>query len=236
MKQTTITLTTVIILIFSSLTSTAQIKTAIPNEVQLLQNPYNPMNILLVPSAIEGITPQQGDLVMAFAGDVCAGAAIVKDVDLLLNLVATSTDEVNKGYRSGQAIRLEYHSTYNNTVYKLIPTKIIMGSMTYEKLGTFYAKFKADALSVAQNNSSNIKVYPNPAGHQLYILMEFQNIKSGEKLNLKLININGKTVVANQYSLNGQVIALNVAALPAGEYLLLLSGKNVKYTQKIIKQ
>ncbi len=229
-------LATTILLMLLTVTTTAQIKTAIPNEVQLLQNPYNPMNILLVPSAIEGITPQQGDLVMAFAGDVCAGAAIVEDVDSLLNLVATSTDEVNKGYRSGQAIRLEYHSTYDNTVYKLIPKKIIMGSMTYEKLGTFYAQFKANALSVAQNNSRNIKVYPNPAGHQLYILMEFQNIKSGEKLNLKLININGKTVLTNQYSLNGQVIALDVAGLPAGEYLLFLSGKDVKYTKKIIKQ
>ena len=229
-------LTTTILLMLLTLTSTAQIKTAIPNEVQLLQNPYNPMNILLVPSAIEGITPQQGDLVMAFAGDVCAGAAIVKDVDLLLNLVATSTDEVNKGYRSGQAIRLEYHSTYDNTVYKLIPKKIIMGSMTYDKLGTFYAQFKANALSVAQNNSSNIKVYPNPAGHQLYIVLDNAKTTKGKNTKLQLINISGAVVMEKEIQNNQSIVNLDVAGLPSGEYTLVVANDDMKFVRKVIKK
>ena len=236
MKQITITLTTVIILIFSTLTITAQLETKIPNEVHLQQNPYNPMNILLVPANIDGITPQQGDLVMAFAGKICAGAAMVEDVSTILNLVATSTDEVNKGYKSGQAIRLEYHSTYDNTVYELIPTKILMGSMNYEELGTFYAEFKANALSIEEHNSDNIKVYPNPVSQQLHIVLELGNIAQHKNIKLQLINISGAVVIEKQFTLNQSVINLDVAGLPTGEYTLVVVDDDMRFVRKVIKR
>ncbi len=111
MKQITISLTIAIAFIFSTLCTIAQPKfsTRIPNEVHITQNPFMPMNILMIPDKIEGITVQTGDLVMAFDGETCVGAVIVEDTDLILNLVATNTDNVNKGYKSGAAIRLEYH-------------------------------------------------------------------------------------------------------------------------------
>jgi len=236
MKQITITLTAVIILLFSSLATIAQIKTAIPNEVHLQQNPFNPMNILMVPHKIEGIAAQKGDLVLAFAGDVCAGAAIVDDVNALLNLVATSTDKVNKGYKAGQTIRLEYHSTNDNAVYELIPTKIIMGSMSYEELGTFYANFKANALSIEEHESGSIKVYPNPVTHQLYIVPEFNNKIYGEKIELQLINMTGAVVIEKDFPLNQSVINLKVANLPNGEYNMVVINKDVRFVRKIVKK
>lgn len=237
MKQLTIILTTTIILIFSSLTTVAQFKTTIPDEVHLLQNPFKPMNILIKPIAIDGIDAQAEDLVMAFDGNVCVGAAVIKDVNEILNLVATSSDEVSKGYKSGQLIRLEYHSASDNTVYELVPAKILLGSMNYEELGTLYAEFRANALSINESEDiPKIKVYPNPVSHQLHIVMQTANLKLNGKLDLKIINITGMVVIAKEYATNQSVINLDVAGLPAGEYTLLLTSASTRFTQKVIKK
>lgn len=237
MKQLTIILATTIILIFSSLTTVAQVKTTIPDEIHLLQNPFKPMNILIKPIAIDGIDAQAEDLVMAFDGNVCVGAAVIKDVNEILNLVATSSDEVNKGYKSGQLIRLEYHSASDNTVYELVPGKILLGSMNYEELGTLYAEFRANVLSINESeNIPKIKVYPNPVSHQLHIVMQTANLKPNGKLNLKIINITGMVLIAKEYAANQSVINLDVAGLPAGEYTLLLTSASTRFTQKVIKK
>lgn len=237
MKQLTFTLTMVTILIFSSLTSLAQFKTTVPDEIHLLQNPFKPMNILLKPIAVKGITAQQGDLVMAFDGPTCVGAAIVEDVNQVLNLVATSTDEVNKGYKSGQTIRLEYHSTYDNTVHELVPEKILLGSMNYEELGTLYAEFAANALGIDdKNNKPEIKVYPNPVSHQLHIVLSNDKSQLSESITLRLINLSGSVIISKEYNTNQSVINLDVSSLPAGEYTLLLTTENLKLTQKVIKR
>ena len=237
MKQLTITLTTVVILIFSSLTTIAQLKTTIPDEVHILQNPFKPMNILVMPANIEGITAQQGDLVMAFDEDVCVGAAIVDDVTKVLNLVATSTDEVNKGYKSGQTIRLEYHSTYDNTVYELSPTKILLGSMNYEELGTLYAVFKANALGVDDNlNTTKVNIYPNPVSQQLHIVVEANTISKSEKLSLKLVSLDGSIMISNEYPANHGFINLDMAHLSAGVYILHLTSESTYLSQKVIKK
>lgn len=239
MKQLLITLTFGIIFIFSTFCAIAQtqVKTSIPNEVHLLQNPFNPMNILIMPVNIEGVSAQTADLIMAFDGDICVGAAVIEDINEMLNLVATSTDDVNRGYKSGQAIRLEYHSAFNNTVYELVPVKILLGSMNYEELGTLYADFKAQALSINMNsNATNVKVYPNPVSQQLNIVLENDGILKGEALNLKLFNMSGSIVIKKDIPANQSVISLDLATLPPGEYTLLLVNSNFKFTQKVIKK
>lgn len=236
MKKTLLTLSLLLIIFIGSLNAQPQLKTSVPNEIHLLQNPFKPMNILLKPIAIEGITAQQCDLLMAFDGPTCVGATLVKDVNGVLNLVATSTDEVNKGYRSGQEIRLEYHSTYDNTVYDLVPQKILLGSMNYEELGTLYAEFTANALGVDKNGKpEGIKVYPNPVSHQLHIVLG-NNSKASESINLKLLNISGSVVMEKEYGTTQKVINLDVAKLPTGAYNLLIQTGNTKFTQIVIKK
>lgn len=238
MKKTVITLSLsmILLLVAGGLIAQSQFKTMVPDEIHLLQNPFKPMNILINPIAIQGITAQQGDLVMAFDGATCVGAAIIEDVNGILNLVATSTDEVNKGYRSGQTIRLEYHSTYDNTVHELVPEKILLGSMNFEELGTLYAEFKAVALGIGNNNTTDIKVYPNPVSHQLHIVLGNDNIQLSESINLRLINLSGSVIMTKEYNTKQSVINLNVNSLPTGEYTLLLTSKNIKFTQKVIKK
>ena len=214
-----------------------QLKTSIPNEIHLLQHPFKPMNILLKSAAIEGITAQPGDLVMAFAGEVCSGAAIVEDVSKVLNLVATSTDEVNKGYKSGEPIRLEYHSLADNTVYDLAPTKILLGSMSYEELGTLYADFKANVLGVEEMETPPaFNVYPNPVSQQLYVVLETDSENNAERLQLKLVGMSGNVVLTHEYPANQTVITLEVGGLATGEYTLVIQQGKIKYVQKVIKK
>ena len=236
MKKAVLTLSVLLLIFTGSLIAQQQIKTSVPDEIHLLQNPFKPMNILLKPIAIEGITAQQGDLVMAFDGTTCVGAALVEDVNGVLNLVATSSDEVNKGYKSGQTIRLEYHSTYDNTVYALIPQKILLGSMNYEELGTLYAEFKANALGIDDNNATDIKVYPNPVSHQLHIVVSNDKTQLSESIDLRLINLSGSVIMAKKFNTNQSVINLDMNSLPTGVYTLLLTSKSLKFTQKVIKK
>lgn len=174
---------------------------------------------------------------MAFDGETCLGAAVIENIEEVLNLLATSTDEVTKGYKSGKEISLEYHSTYDNTVYELVPKNIIMGSMSYEELGTLYAEFKATALSIEENvNTPNIKVYPNPVSQQLNIIIENSNSRTSDNLQLKLIDIKGSIVITNEYSSNKKIINLDVSGLISGKYTLVLSNSNMRFTQKVIKK
>jgi len=108
--------------------------------------------------------------------------------------------------------------------------------MNYEELGTLYADFKATTLNINENNTNNIKVYPNPVSHQLHIVLDINTIKSGESINLQLINIAGKVILANKYNLNNSVINLDIAGLPTGEYTLILANDKVKFAQKVIKK
>lgn len=239
MKQLNISLTIALVLLFSTWCSIAQPKfsTFLPNEVHITQNPFMPMNLLLIPDEIEGITAHTGDLVMAFDGGDCVGAILVENTDELLNLVATKADNVNKGFKSGQSIRLEYHSMYEQTVYELIPEEIWLGNMNFEALGTFYADFKAVALDmVEEENNPAIKVYPNPVSQQLHIIVNLDKIQHGERINLKLVNLTGKVIIAREVQSNQSIINMDVAGLSAGEYTLLLHNKNRKFTQKVIKK
>ena len=72
MKRIFITLSLILLIFTGSVISQSQFKTTIPDEIHLLQNPFMPMNILLIPEAIDGIVSQQGDLVLAFDGSTCA--------------------------------------------------------------------------------------------------------------------------------------------------------------------
>ena len=214
-----------------------QARMVIPNEIHLQQNPYNPMNILLIPSAIEGLSAQNGDLILAFDGGICVGAGTITNIDELLNIVATSSDHVNKGFNKGSTIRLELHSISENIIYELSPEKIILGSMNYESLGTLYAIFKADALSVDENiTKNNFSVYPNPVGSQLHIVTELTDSKPNETIQLKLINIEGKILISSHFPLSQKTNTINLSSLSAGEYTLLLSTTDIHYTKKIIKQ
>jgi len=228
----------VVISIIAGLSTHAQstFKTSKPKAIHLQQNPFMPMNILMIPGNIEGLTAQEGDLVMAFNGEVCVGAAIVERVDAILNMVATGTDEQNAGFKSGATIRLEYHATYDQSVYELSPGEILLGSMQYEELGTLYAVFKADKISEDALEEFKINVYPNPVSHQLHIVMEYPGEQEHQTVDIRLYSIRGDVVHSEKSNTGQSVVNLDMGNLPTGEYTMVILVGNQKHTHKIIKQ
>ncbi len=84
------------------------------------------------------------------------------------------------------------------------------------------------------DNSSGIKVYPNPAKDMLYISLP-ENMK--DEISLNLYDSYGKTVmncIVNDISRNGNTIQLNISKLPSGIYSLSVKGNNGTFAKKII--
>lgn len=81
------------------------------------------------------------------------------------------------------------------------------------------------------DNSELIKVYPNPSNGMLNLRV---NNYSGA-LTIEMFDLNGRKVLSNQdvnFSIEKQ---LNISSLQAGVYLLKLTGNDLSYTQKVIK-
>lgn len=76
-----------------------------------------------------------------------------------------------------------------------------------------------------------IKVYPNPSNGMLNLRI---NNYSGE-LTIEMFDLNGRKVLSNNEGNFSIEKALNINSLQSGVYLLKLTGKDLSYTQKIIK-
>ncbi len=81
------------------------------------------------------------------------------------------------------------------------------------------------------NATGSLQVYPNPAsGGHFYLA--YEGIAANENLKLELLDITGRAVSAQTYSVGntkGQVEFATAQALSAGTYLLKVSGKNGSY-------
>ncbi|MDR1763859.1 MAG: T9SS type A sorting domain-containing protein [Dysgonamonadaceae bacterium] len=77
--------------------------------------------------------------------------------------------------------------------------------------------------SIASVSRSNFTVFPNPASTVLY----FNNIENQE-VTVKIINLQG--IVVKQKT--GRISEINISALPAGMYLVLINGQSSKFIKK----
>ena len=76
-----------------------------------------------------------------------------------------------------------------------------------------------------------IRVYPNPTNGTINLRV---NQFTG-KINIEMVDINGRTVF-NQTDDNFNIEkTININNLQSGVYILKLSGNNLNYTQKVIK-
>lgn len=81
------------------------------------------------------------------------------------------------------------------------------------------------------NNEELIRVYPNPSNGMLNLRV---NNYSGE-LTIEMFDLNGRKVLSNVEGNFSVEKSLNITSLQSGIYLLKLTGKDLSYTQKIIK-
>lgn len=79
-----------------------------------------------------------------------------------------------------------------------------------------------------KDKSSNIIIYPNPASHELTIQSKDLGV-----LNVSVYDILGKVVLQTQF--NSELNRLDIHSLPAGVYIVYVSGKEGNIKQKIVK-
>lgn len=95
-----------------------------------------------------------------------------------------------------------------------------------------FTKEMISAVSIDENESINVGVYPNPASSQVTFL--YDNLTS-EQATIKIVDLNGRVVYSNQFfgtNFNQQVI--DVSNFSKGFYNVIVESNGRVGTQKLI--
>lgn len=98
------------------------------------------------------------------------------------------------------------------------------------EIWNFFKRFQHTTLSVEEANEPRLSVYPNPATDVLQV----NGFNGADRGILSVMDLSGKTIMQGCFE-NG-FTSLNVSQLPAGIYLLQLSGDNVFETIRFMKE
>ena len=97
----------------------------------------------------------------------------------------------------------------------------------------FLRPTNSDATSLLENQLSaeQFNIYPNPASDFLYI----ENNSLANQIKVSILDIQGKEIFNNSFN-RGETIALDIADLKKGIYLVKIGNKSSLVFKKIIKQ
>ena len=133
----------------------------------------------------------------------------------------------NDGFPSSNT----YHGAWG--AYVDLPSGLILSSDMQNGLYIFDA---TAALGVHENpaTSNSVIVYPNPSTSDFSVAFKLVH---GDELTFQLYDISGKKVISKTESLSSGYTVKSIATqnLAKGIYLLKISGKEISFTQKIIK-
>lgn len=206
------------------------------DEIHLIQNPYKPMNIIFYTGELVGFTPQEGDLFLAFDGDLCVGVVEVNENDTIINLAATAIEGDSKGFTPGNSIRLQYYSITDNEVYNIHPEEIYLGEMIFQELGSLYARFNKSSLSAEDIDKNMIlHIYPNPVSQELYIELSYLVKQANKTIRLEIINLEGKQFINKNIPAGQTTDNIKVNLLPSGIYQLIITAGRNQHSQKFVK-
>lgn len=86
-------------------------------------------------------------------------------------------------------------------------------------------------LSVAENTTINMEVYPNPASEAVNVKFDGK----GGSYQVSLIDLTGRTVASSQVDANGVTsVAIPVKGLKAGSYLVSVANETGSFTQQVV--
>jgi len=98
--------------------------------------------------------------------------------------------------------------------------------------GVFSGIFTAATLANEDfTNTKGVSIYPNPSNGQFNINI---NQYSG-KVNIQVVDLNGREVYTSKNELFNSEKAVDLKMLESGIYVLRISGEDLNYSQKIIK-
>ena len=132
---------------------------------------------------------------------------------------------------SNNFIRIGTVAANTTTQYKYTDASPVNGKNYYRlKIVDTDGKYEySKIVSATLNNGNTISVYPNPAKNNLYV-----EGLSSNKTKLTVIDYLGK--VEFQATANNMNYTLNIASLPAGNYLLKIEMNDEVVTKKFVKE
>ena len=80
-------------------------------------------------------------------------------------------------------------------------------------------------------NNDMFRIYPNPTNGLVNVRIN----KYSGKINIQIVDINGREVMAQTEDNFNVEKAINISALQSGVYIIKVTGNDVNYSQKLIK-
>ncbi len=144
----------------------------------------------------------------------------------------TEIDQVWNGSSWVNQLRFAYKYNSFNQVTSLFLERWVSGAWATADLNNYYYEpYFPDALSKTEN-TTQMQVYPNPAQNVLHVTIEWPN---PQPFTIAIFNSTGKQVYTQQVAAlriyNGSI---STAQLPAGTYVLKLTGSTGEFTKTFI--
>ena len=131
--------------------------------------------------------------------------------------------------------RCERSVSTSNAVFPSLDTYIPPLSSGVYRYNLFVTKFVDEALSIPENQSSSIAIYPNPVGDQLNITL---NQNNDNEFKIDIFDTLGQEVLAKKYTNTYRVDALEIDCknLSSGFYFMQITSETQKHYFKFIKK
>ncbi len=211
----------------------------VPNHFLVKEgNPQNPVWTIYLEKGCLNI----GDEIAVFDGEILAGACIIVSENILENAIPVFSNL----YKTGNKPIIKIWKKCENKEYILTDftfTNPYSDAWTENVFPTEDGEYSLLHFSTTgildENVINDISIYPNPSTGIITIgnLTAFENFSS-----LEITDIAGKTVFqtcpyeAKQVCLDGSKIEIDLSWLETGVYFINLSGKDLKYVNKIVIQ
>jgi len=101
--------------------------------------------------------------------------------------------------------------------------------------GSFAQLPSPTGISTIATNALSVAVYPNPA--QDHLTIQLKNSEVGDNYEFRIIDITGRELANNNYTVNNDTQTIDISSLTPGIYFLVLSNQQGRLTtQKFIKE
>jgi hypothetical protein len=93
-------------------------------------------------------------------------------------------------------------------------------------------KITTSSVNTVNNTVANYHVAPVPANNQVSLMLDTKDATNGAVL---MLTVSGRTVYNQQVTVQKgmNTYSVNTSSLPAGMYVLSISGQNIRLAQKI---
>jgi hypothetical protein len=186
--------------------------------------------------------PSFGDVVKNDTSDVASFTVHGEYLTTGITIQAPAGFEIStalsSGFASSLSLALTGDSVAHTTIFvRFIPTLVqdYTGTIQFSSAGatgsvSVSGKGTASGVAVFTQNHPKVRIYPNPAVDRVYI-----NYPGKEEILVEVLDIRGNCHIRQQAASYG-ISELDIAGLPAGTYVIKLTGNKFVLLSKLLKR